>query len=81
MSITEIINNIPNRKLNNHLNTSDSFYIESYTMYDKYNIPWIICPFCGKRQFPLSKGAVIKGQVFKCKGSNCKQKFMVNLEG
>lgn len=54
---------------------------QAYISYDKNNSPWVTCPWCGKRQFPLSKGAVIKGQVFKCKGSNCKQKFMVNLEG
>ena len=39
---------------------------------------WICCPFCGKKQFPLTYGAVIKGQMFKCRGSGCKQLFEVN---
>ena len=40
---------------------------------------WIMCPFCGKRQFPLTPGAHITGQKFKCKGSNCKMEFEVNV--
>lgn len=37
---------------------------------------WIHCPFCGKKQFPLSEGAIIQNQVFQCK--KCKQEFLVN---
>ena len=45
----------------------------------KTGIDWIMCPFCGKRQFPLTPGAHITGQKFKCKGSNCKMEFEVNV--
>lgn len=52
----------------------------AYISYDKNNVTWVRCPWCGKRQFPLTQGAVIKGQIFKCKGSNCKREFLVNVE-
>lgn len=52
---------------------------QAYISYDKNNAPWVTCPYCAKRQFPLTKGAVIKGQVFKCKGSKCKREFLVNI--
>lgn len=45
----------------------------------KTGIEWIMCPFCGKRQFPLTPGAHITGQKFKCKGSNCREIFEVNV--
>lgn len=53
---------------------------QAYISYDKNNAPWVICPWCCKRAFPLTKGAIIKGQMFKCKGSNCKREFVVNIE-
>ena len=45
----------------------------------KTGIDWICCCHCGKRQFPLTPGAHITGQKFKCKGSNCKMEFEVNV--
>ena len=40
---------------------------------------YICCPYCGKKNFPLTPGAYITGQKFKCKGSNCKMEFEVNV--
>ena len=40
---------------------------------------WVHCCWCGKKQFPLTPGAHITGQKFKCKGSNCKMEFEVNV--
>lgn len=45
----------------------------------KTGIEWVMCPFCVKRQFPLTPGAHITGQKFKCKGSNCREIFEVNV--
>ena len=45
----------------------------------KTGILWICCPYCGKKNFPLTPGAHITGQKFKCKGSNCKMEFKVNV--
>ena len=41
---------------------------------------YICCPYCSKKNFPLTPGAHITGQKFKCKGSGCKQIFEVNIE-
>lgn len=46
----------------------------------RYGTKWIKCPMCGKFQFPLTDGAVIKGQEFKCKASWCKAIFEVNTD-
>ena len=40
---------------------------------------WVHCCWCGKKQFPLTPGAHITGQKFKCKGSNCKMEYEVNV--
>lgn len=45
----------------------------------KTGIDWVMCPYCAKKQFPLTPGASITGQKFKCKGSNCKMEFEVNV--
>ena len=45
----------------------------------KTGVSWICCPYCGKRQFPLTPGARITGQKFECKRSNCKREFEVNV--
>ena len=45
----------------------------------KTGTEWVMCPFCAKRQFPLTPGAHITGQKFKCKGSNCHEIFEVNV--
>ena len=39
---------------------------------------WAICPYCGKKAFPISEGAEIRNQEFQCRGSSCKKKFIVN---
>lgn len=39
---------------------------------------WVVCPYCGKRQFPITYGAVVIGQIFRCKGSKCKKEYEVN---
>ena len=41
---------------------------------------WVHCPFCGKKQFPITPGAVIHGQLFRCKASTCKSLFEVNVD-
>ena len=49
--------------------------IQSEGIYD-----WVVCPYCGKRAFMITPGAVIRGQLFKCRGSNCKREFEVNFD-
>ena len=47
--------------------------IQSDGMFD-----WVVCPHCGKKAFLITPGAIIRGQMFKCRGSSCKQMFEVN---
>lgn len=44
------------------------------------NLHFVCCPYCGKRNFPVNHGARIFNLVFKCRGSNCKREFLVNIK-
>lgn len=67
--------------LSNVMNPPESPDGQAYIQRDyKTGIDWICCCHCGKRQFPLTPGAHITGQKFKCKGSGCKQIFEVNIK-
>lgn len=39
---------------------------------------WIVCPYCRKKQFKLTPGAIIQGQFFECQ--KCKNAYEVNTE-
>ena len=83
MSITDAI-----KDMEKHIGTNFDDYMnaplphngQAYIQRDcNTGIDWIMCPFCGKRQFQLTPGANIKGQKFKCKGSNCHEIFEVKV--
>ena len=77
MSITDAI-----RDMKKHMGTNFSDYMNAPLPHNGQayiQIDWICCCHCGKRQFPLTPGAHITGQKFKCKGSNCKMEFEVNV--
>lgn len=83
MSITDAI-----KDMEKHMGMDFSDYMnepfphneQAYIQRDyKTGTDYICCPFCGKKNFPLTPGAHITGQKFKCKGSNCKMKFEVNI--
>lgn len=85
MSITEIINDMAEelvesdgfeRYMNPPLPHNGKAYIERDY---KKGIDWVCCPYCCKKNFPLTPGAHITGQKWKCKGSNCKKEFEVNV--
>lgn len=44
---------------------------------------WVVCPICGKKQFPINKDTIIKNLIFQCKisTSNSKHYFSVNTGG
>lgn len=63
-----------------YMNPPEPHNGQAYIQHDyKTDKEWICCPYCGKRQFPLSDGAKIENQVFLCKGSNCKKEYVVNV--
>lgn len=40
---------------------------------------WIQCPFCGKRSVPITKDTEVFDLFLKCRGSNCKQVYRVDI--
>lgn len=40
---------------------------------------WIVCPYCGKKALKILSTTKIYRMPYKCKGSNCKKEFMVNV--
>lgn len=77
MSMTEIIDD-----MSKYMNKPEQNDGKAYIQHDfKNGKEWVCCPHCGKRQFPLSDGAIIQNQIFLCKGSNCKKEFVVNVGG
>ena len=62
--------------MNAHLPHNNQGYVQrDYKTGKNY----VMCPYCAKKQFPLTPGAHITGQKFKCKGSNCKMEYEVNV--
>ncbi len=40
---------------------------------------WFCCPYCEKKALLLNPDTKIKHLTMKCKGSNCKKEFEVNV--
>lgn len=40
---------------------------------------YVICPFCKKKLFKVWSDTRISNLPYKCKGSNCKKEFVINL--
>ena len=40
---------------------------------------WVYCPWCGKKAFPIDARTRIAKLFIKCRGSNCKHMFEVNV--
>lgn len=84
MSMTEIIEDMTHEMVGEfdfpYMNKPISHNGQAYIQRDyKTGQDWVRCPYCAKKQFPLTPGAKIQGQKFKCKGSNCKMEFEVNV--
>lgn len=64
-----------------YMNTPETHNGHAYAQTDyKTGLTYIHCCHCGKKQFPLNEGAVIKNLVWKCKSSSCKKEFIINVE-
>lgn len=85
MSMTKIINDITQEMVGTdgferYMNKPEDSDGQAYLKKNyKTGENWVMCPYCGKKQFPLTPGAKITGQKWKCKGSNCKKEFEVNV--
>lgn len=85
MSMTEIIDDMAHEiagdsGFEKYMNPPLPHNGQAYIQRDyKTGRDFVHCPFCGKKNFPLTPDAKIQGQKFKCKGSNCKREFEVNV--
>ena len=52
---------------------------EAYIKLDVNGKPWIACPYCNKRAFPLGEDTKIKNLQIRCKANTCKKIFVVNV--
>lgn len=62
-----------------HMNPPETPKQEAYISYDKKIRRWVTCPYCGKKQFIIGIGTKIENLLWKCKGSNCKCNFKINI--
>lgn len=61
--------------INSHIAPSDQAYIS----YNKKNIPFVTCPYCGKKNFMIKKETKITKLPWKCKASRCRKNFEINV--
>lgn len=52
---------------------------KAFIKLDSNGKPWVACPYCEKRIFPVSRSTKIENLVFRCKNSNCSQDFEVDI--
>lgn len=52
---------------------------EAIIKLDNGGKPWVACPYCNKRVFPITEHTKIKDLTYRCKGSDCKKLFLVNV--
>lgn len=58
---------------------SDCIRINELTVRKDNGDTWIVCPYCGKKALKILPATKIHRMPYKCKGSNCKKEFMVNV--
>ena len=83
MSITDAI-----KDMEKHMGTDFSDYMneplphngQAYIQRDyKTGKLWVHCCYCGKKQFCITDETKIHKLPWKCKGSNCRKEFEVNV--
>ena len=80
--LDDLVDGLNGRDLSEYVNPPEPNTGQAYVQFDyKTEKNWVCCPHCGKKAFPVSEGAEIRNQEFKCRGSNCKKAFWVNIGG
>lgn len=78
----DIIDGLDEIDFSKYMNPPEPNTGQAYVKFDfKTGKNYVCCPWCGKKAFPVSEGAEIRNQEFKCRGSNCKKAFWVNIGG
>lgn len=82
MSITDAIKDMEKQMgadFSDYMNEPLPHSGQAYIQRDyKTGTDYICCPFCGKKNFPLTPGAKIQGRRFKCCSKQCANEFEVN---
>lgn len=69
-----------NKNFHEFMNPPEPPYTGAYVQADKKtNVPWVCCPHCGSKNFPIREDTVIRNLPWKCKSTKCKKEFEVNI--
>lgn len=84
MSITDAIKDMEKHmgidNFDNYMNAPLPHNNQGYVQRDyKTGKLWECCPHCGKRNFMITDETRIHKLPWKCKGSNCRKEFEVNV--
>lgn len=80
MSLSKVINSIEHEAFDSIMNPPEPHNGQAYIQKDyKTGKLWVHCCFCGKKQFCITDETKIHKLPWKCKGSNCRKEFEVNV--
>lgn len=86
MSMTDIILDITHEMVGDkdefvHMNSTLPHHGQAYIQKDYKNGElYVMCPYCGKKNLMIKDNTSISNIEMKCKGSNCKKIFLVNIK-
>lgn len=78
MSMTEVIQEMSGRDFSEFMNAQTWNKEAEIEKFD--DGLWVICPFCYKKLIKILPDTKIHKMPYVCRGSNCKQTFIVNVE-
>ena len=80
MSMRDVINSIEHEAFARAMNLpQDGFDGQAEVKTFPDGTRWIVCPWCGKRALKIQSDTKIESLMIKCRGSNCKKEFWVNI--
>ena len=84
MSITDAIRDMEKHmgidNFEDYMNAPVPHNGQAYIQRDyKTGIDWVCCPHCSKKSFMITDETRIHKLPWKCKGSNCRKEFEVNV--
>jgi len=41
---------------------------------------WIVCPICGKKQFPVDGSEIIRGLNYRCRASRARHEHFMRID-
>ena len=63
-----------------YMNPPEPHNGQAYIEYDlRTGQKWAHCPYCGKKAIKILPETKIHNMPYKCRGSNCRKEFIVNV--